>query len=182
MIMSEARDGRIADQVQPAIPDVRVVEQVVEQSNRSARGPHTVQVRVLGSILLDTIVGGLKTREQPGAGIANGRIGIQFFDRLHRDAAGFLAAFISAHAVGHDGQPALQRELLIAGRFPVGIAVFIVISLAADITEARQLNTEPNSHSTSLQCKIRKRDLGLYRTESARMTKAGMTLRFATRK
>ena len=94
------------------------------------------------------MVRGLEALQQPGARIAGVGLGIDLFDGLNRDAAGFLAAFVSAHAVRHNGQPALQRELRIAGRFPVGIAVLIIFSLAAHIAQARQLNTGPNFHST----------------------------------
>ena len=47
----------------------------------------------------------------------------------------------------------------IAGRFPIGIAVFVIFSLAADIAEARQLHTGPNSHSTPFTSRIPKRIL-----------------------
>src|SRR4029077_14162447 len=86
-------------------------------------------------------------------------------DGLNRDAAGFLAAFVSAHAIRHNGQPALDWELQIVGRLPIRIAVFVVFALAADIAQARQLHTGPNFHSTPFTTTaITLAEFGLYRT------------------
>jgi hypothetical protein len=107
-----------------------------------------MQIGILVGVFLDAMMRGLEALEKPAARIPGVAIGVDLFDGLNRDAAGFLATFVSAHAIGHDGQTALPRELRIAGRFPVGVAVFIIFSLAADIAQAGQLNTCPNFHST----------------------------------
>ena len=105
----------------------------------------------LTRVSLNATVGSLKSGQQPGTGIPHGCVGVHLFDRLDCDTAGFLPAFISAHAVGHDGQPALQRKIVIVSRLPIGIAVFVVFSLAANIAETRQLNSGPNFHSIPSQ-------------------------------
>ena len=75
-----------------------------------------------------------------------GRVSVCIFNRLDGDAAGFLAAFISAHAVSDDGEPPLLLKLLVARRLPVGVAVFVVLALATHISESGQLDSGTNSH------------------------------------
>ena len=53
---------------------------------------------------------------------------------------------VTAHAVGHNGQSAFAREFLIAVGFPVRVPVFVIFALAANVAEARQLNSWPYSH------------------------------------
>src|SRR5690349_18406978 len=132
-----------------------------------------MQVGILGAEFLYAIVSGLKASQQPGPGIARDRVGIHLLDSFGCDPAGFLPAFISAHAVGHDGQAAFQRKGLIVIRLPIGVTVFIVFSLAANITEAPELNSRPNFHSTSLQKDYTWANWGLYRTKCQRRTKVG---------
>src|SRR4029077_5272931 len=91
----------------------------------------------------------MESGDQQGLDITARSIGIHIFDNFDGDAAGLLPAFVSSHAVGHNRQPAPLLELLLAGGLPVSIAVFIVLALAAHITEARQLNSRPNPHDTS---------------------------------
>ena len=148
VVVGQAGNRGVADQIEPAIADVSEIQAVLEHSDRRTRRPHAMQVRILLRIVLDAVMGYVEAVEQPGARIAGDAVGIYLFDDFNRDAAGFLAAFVPAHAVGDDRQPALEPELLIVRRLPIGIAVFIIGSLAAHIAETRQLNSGPNSHST----------------------------------
>src|SRR6266849_6783118 len=150
VIVGKAGNRGAADQIQPTVSDVRIIKPVVEQSNRSAGSPHPMEVGVFTGVVLNAAMRHLEARKQPGARIAGDRVAIHLFDNLNRDAAGFLAALVPAHAIGHDRQPALQQELLIVRGLPIGIAVFIVCALAADVAEACQLNSRPNSLSTPL--------------------------------
>ena len=52
-----------------------------------------------------------------------------------------------------------ERELPIVRRFPIGIAVFIIFALAANIAETCQLNSGPNSHSTPFATRMPKPNL-----------------------
>src|SRR5581483_187205 len=60
-----------------------------------------------------------------------------------------LAAFVASHAIGHHGQSSLLPELLVAGRLPIGVAVFIVLALTANIAERGDFNPRPNVHAIS---------------------------------
>src|SRR4029079_9467813 len=116
-------------------------------------------------VFLDAMVRCLEALQKPATRVPYSAIRVGLFDGLNRDAAGFLAAFVSAHAIRHNGQPALDWELQIVGRLPIGIAVFVVFALAADIAQARQLHTGPNFHSTPFTTTaITLAEFGLYRT------------------
>src|SRR6202011_914002 len=104
---------------------MREIKLVFKQGHRRAGGSHTMQIGILVGVLLDAMMRGLEALEKPAAGIPGVPIGVDLFESLTRGTAGSLSTFVSAHAIGHDGQTALPRELRIAGRFPVGIAVFI---------------------------------------------------------
>jgi hypothetical protein len=100
-------------------------------------------------ILHDAFVCRLKPREQEGLWIIARSFGENFLDCLDSYTTRFLAAFVAAHAISHNGQSALAREFLVVGGFPISTLIFVVFSLAANVTHARQLNSRPYSHHTS---------------------------------
>ena len=51
--------------------------------------------------------------------------------------AGFLSTFVSAHAVGDDGEAALAAKVLVGVRFPVEVGVLVVGALAPNVGQAR---------------------------------------------
>jgi hypothetical protein len=156
VILSEAGDVGTTYQIQAAVTYVGKIEQVIEQGHCRTGSPHAVEIGVLFGVLLNAMVSDLKTLQEPGARVAGSGVGVDDFDDLDRDAAGFLAALVSAHAVGDNGQASLRGELRVVGRFPVGIAVLIIFTLTANIAEACQLYAGPNSHSTSFATRMPK--------------------------
>jgi hypothetical protein len=100
-------------------------------------------------VFQNAFVSDLKSGEQERLHVRVGSFGKNFLDGIDGDAAGFLAAFVTAHAIGYYGQPALARKLFVVGRLPVSKLIFIVFSLAANVAHARQLNSRPYSHHTS---------------------------------
>jgi hypothetical protein len=56
---------------------------------------------------------------------------------------------VTAHAVRHNGESTLARELFVGGGLPVSVLVLVIFSLAANIAHAGQLNSRAYSHHTS---------------------------------
>ena len=52
------------------------------------------------------------------------------------EAAGFLPAFISAHAIGDDGQTAFAQKVIVGVGLPVKKGVFVIGALAAYVGQA----------------------------------------------
>jgi hypothetical protein len=148
VVVSEAGDVRSSHQIQAAITDMRIVELVPSKGDGRGGRPHTVQFWMSGGVFQDALVCSLKANGQQGLGVTVGSFGKHFLDRFDRDAAGFLATFVAAHAIGHNRQSALAREFLVARWFPVCVVVLVIFSLAANVAEARQLYSGPYSHHT----------------------------------
>src|SRR5260370_21179332 len=89
------------------------------------------------TIVLDTGVSGGKRLDQSGLRIVAEGVIIDFANRLHRHAAGLLAALVPAHAVSDDCEPSLALEFLIARVPPIEVGILIVSSLAAHVPPAR---------------------------------------------
>ena len=88
---------------------------------------------------------GLESFQQNGTGIA-GRIGVDVLNYLDGNAAGFLSAFVAAHAVGEESEPPFLPKLLVARWLPIRVAVFVVLAFATDVAERGQINSRANSH------------------------------------
>jgi hypothetical protein len=149
MIVRQPGNGRTAHQIKAAIADVRIVELVVEKNDRCGCRPHAMQFRMCGSVAQNAFVSDLKSGKQKRLHIRFGSFGENFPDGIDRDPASLLSTFVTAHAIGDNGEPALAGEILVGGRLPIGKLVFVVFSLAANVTHARQLNSRPYSHHTS---------------------------------
>ena len=55
---------------------------------------------------------------------------------LDGDPAGFLSAFVSTHAVGHDGQATFAAEFLVGIGLPVEKGILVIVALQADVGQA----------------------------------------------
>ena len=84
---------------------------------------------------MDRVVGGLNGREQCRLRVAGGIAFINVTHGFHGDAAGFLAAFVSAHAIGNDRKPPLLVELFVGIRLPIDKGILIVGALLRVIFE-----------------------------------------------
>jgi hypothetical protein len=56
---------------------------------------------------------------------------------------------MTTHAIGNNGKSSLPLELVGAGRFPIGVSVFVVWAQTAYIAQTCQFDTRPNPHETS---------------------------------
>jgi hypothetical protein len=65
---------------------------------------------------------------------------INFLNGFNRQPAGFLAALVSAHAVGDYRQPSFAMKFFIVGGFPIEVRVLIIFTLAANVAQARHFN------------------------------------------
>src|SRR3979490_2024545 len=72
---------------------------------------------------------------QAGFGIATEGLVVNLKHSFDREATGLLTAFITTHAIGNHGQAALALKLFGALRFPIKKRVFVVLALAADISQ-----------------------------------------------
>ncbi len=74
------------------------------------------------------------------------KIAVDRNQRFHREAAGFLTAFVAAHAVRNHGEAALAQELLIVFRLPITKGIFVILAQAPDVGLARHLHSGANLH------------------------------------
>ena len=112
------------------------VELAIHDGESSAGGAHAIKLRVLEGIALDAVVGSEKGIQQCRLGIAGEIAIVEMADGLDRDPAGFLTAFVSTHAVGHDGEAPLAAEFLICIRLPVEKGILVILALQADVGQA----------------------------------------------
>jgi hypothetical protein len=102
-------------------------------------------------VLANAFVGYAKAIEQ-GVARVRGRVMIvDVADGFYGQTTGFLSPFISSHAVGYQSESALPLKFVVALSFPVEQRVLIVLALAADVTQAGDLDTGPNLHCASLE-------------------------------
>ena len=71
--------------------------------------------------------------QQRRLGIAGEVAIVEMAYGFDRDPAGFLPAFVSTHAVGHDGQAPLAAEFLVRIRLPVEKGILVILALQADV-------------------------------------------------
>src|SRR5258708_33420237 len=107
---------------------------------------------ILACSLLDAPVGLAEAFQQAALRIGIGRVGVDMLDGIHGDAAGELSTFTAPHAIGDHSQPAQAAKRRGVWRFPIAVAIFVILPLAADIAEAGHLNPRTNLHcARSLQ-------------------------------
>ena len=153
MITGEAGDAVFANQINSAITDVGEVELRTDDCDGGAGGAHAVKFRVLGGEELNLLVSGDKGGDERLLGIAGEVAIVDITDGLDGKAAGFLPAFVSAHAIGDDGQAAFAAKVGVRGGLPVSERVFIVGADAADVGQISQF--DPRSHVDAFHGHIR---------------------------
>src|SRR5690242_1360652 len=103
-----------------------------------------------GRILLDLFMRGAKPAQQHVARITRAVV-VDILNGFYRETAGFLSAFIPAHAVSDEGEPAFLLEVRVVVRFPVREKVLVVLALAANVRQAGHFDAWPNVHYASLE-------------------------------
>src|ERR1700704_5132901 len=91
---------------------------------------------------------------QTGFGIATEGLVVNLKHSFDREATGLLTAFITTHAIGNHGQAALALKLFGALRFPIKKRVFVVLALAADVSQAGHLHARLCFHAINRHSKI----------------------------
>src|SRR5208283_1747942 len=150
VVAGYARNLAIADQVEPRVANMDVVESfIVRSSNDRRRGAsraHASQFRMGKTVLPDLLVRGLQGLNQGCLGIVAAKVAIDGHHGFHGQAAGLLTAFVAAHAVCHYGESPLTEKLLVVLGFPITKGVFIIIAETTDVGLARYLNPGANLH------------------------------------
>ena len=74
-------------------------------------------------------MGGQKRIEQGWLRIACEVAVVKVAYGLDGNAAGFLSAFVAAHAIGHDSQAPFAAEFLVAVRLPIEKGILVIRAL-----------------------------------------------------
>jgi hypothetical protein len=138
-----------ANMVKATVADVGEVELAIYDGKSGASGSHSVELRMLEGVTLNTLVSGLKGFEQ---GILRIAVTGMIVDEVHGldcEATGLLSAFISAHAVGDDGEAALTAEFLVGVGLPIEIGIFVIAALAADVSQAGRFDSRLRSFAVN---------------------------------
>src|SRR5579863_10034248 len=126
MIPRQTGCALASDQVETAVADMRKRKLSVDNGQRCASGAHATELRMFEGIALDCVVSGLQAGAQAGLRVAAEVVIVDIANGLDGKAAGLQAAFISAHAVGDDGETPFAAELVFALRLPIQEGVFVV--------------------------------------------------------
>src|SRR5712692_5039302 len=145
VVLREVGDRRTANAIQPAIADMSKIKVAVVEGERSAGRAHAAQVRVVSGTAADRFVGSLESVQKSSLRV-RGRFQVDVPNNFHRQAAGHLTAFVAAHAVSHNGEPALPSKVLVAFRLAVAEVVFVLLALTTGIGEVSQLDSGSNLH------------------------------------
>src|ERR1700757_2080775 len=149
MVAGEAGDAFAANQVKTAIADMGKVELAADDRQSRTSRSHALKFRMLEGIALDHLMSGLQSGDQGSLGVASEIAIVNMTHGFHRETAGFLAAFVSAHAVGDGSETAFAAEIIVRIGLPVKERVFIIAALQADIGKARGLNSALRSFAVN---------------------------------
>src|SRR5258708_6733460 len=144
MITGKPENCVAAYQVKAAVPDMGEVKMKVIEGERGAGGAHALKFRMRVGVLPDTFVRGSKSLQERVPGIVGRLLIVDVLDRLYREPAGLLSAFVAAHAVSNHGESSLPLKLVVGFGLPVGGRVLIVGTLTADVRHAAHLNSCPH--------------------------------------
>jgi hypothetical protein len=147
MIAGETQDACAAHQVEAAIADVREIKLAGANNHGGAGGSHALKCRMHFCILLNAGVSRVEGLDERRLRIVVQGLFIHFANGLNGEAAGFLAAFVAAHAVCNHGESPFAAEFFVAGGLPIEVGILIVLALAAHVTEAGHFNSGFNIHA-----------------------------------
>src|SRR5690349_9610153 len=128
MIAREPRNGIPAHQIQAAVPDMGKVEARANNAGSRTSGSHAVELGMLGSVVENGVMGGAQAITQGGLRVGSIIPLVDGTDSGNGDLAGLLATLVSAHAVGHDGEPSSFQEFRVALRLPIGERILVALA------------------------------------------------------
>ena len=97
----------------------------------------------------DGLVRGAQSFREREFGILSRAAHIGGSNYVNRNSTGEFAAFISAHAIGHNHQPALGLELFVALRLGIAVGILVVVANAPNVGEVPKFYSRPDSHGLS---------------------------------
>jgi hypothetical protein len=113
VIAGEAGNINSANVVEAAVAHMSEVEFVADDGESGAGGAHSIKFGMIDGIALNTAVSGGKDFEQSSLRIGAKGVIVGVTDGLYGELAGFVAAVITAHAIGDDGETAFETELVV---------------------------------------------------------------------
>jgi len=152
MIPGETGDGFGTHEVQAAVANMGKAKFAADDGKGSAGSSHAVKFRMFLGIALDVLMRHREGFDQSVLRIAVEGAVVDVAHSIDSEAAGFLSAFVTTHAVGDDGEAAFAEKFFVRVGFPVEVGVFIVGALTSDVGQARNLDsgfcvTTVNRHS-----------------------------------
>src|SRR5579864_3838862 len=136
MIASQAGDTVRTHEVDARVANVRKAEFTIDDRQGSTSGSHAMKLGVIVSVALDVLVRRTEGMEQGSLRAAIEAAVIEVADGFDGKAAGFLSAFVSAHAIGDDGEASLDAEIVVVLGLPIEIGIFVIGALAANVGQA----------------------------------------------
>src|SRR5450755_5182416 len=133
MIPREPFDGIGADQIEATVADMREAELAVDDGQSSTGGPHAVELRMFHGIALNVLVSGVEGLDEGSLRIAAKVVVVDAAHGFDGEAAGFLSAFVAAHAIGNHSETAFAAEVGVGIWLPIEIGIFVISALAADV-------------------------------------------------
>src|SRR5579862_3193636 len=146
VVAGDLSDCIPAQEIEAGISDVTVEEAIVADDRCGASRAHADELGMLLGKILNSGVSGLIGFDQRVYGLVIGSIQKDFPNGIDGEPAGYLAALMSSHAVSDCDEPATLLESFSAFGLGVAEVVFILGTLAADITEIGELNSGPRVH------------------------------------
>src|SRR5437588_11924234 len=149
MITRQPRNASASNQVQATVTYVREIKFPLDDTRRRAGRTHAQKAGIQNRVFLDSLVRGSQSQHEVGLRFFPGPLLVNLADGFYCDLAGLLAAFIAAHAIGNNREPAFAPELFLRFRLPVPGEILVVLALAADVAQVSELDSRPDHHDPS---------------------------------
>src|ERR1041384_1216574 len=127
LVAGQRENFGIAGEIEAAVAYVGIIKIVANYCYGSAGCAHAVQFGMFFGVLFDALMRGAECCYQYRLDVTFTTICVNLFNGLNGQVAGFLSAFVAAHAVSNADQAALALKGLFAGGFPVGVGIFVIL-------------------------------------------------------
>src|ERR1700690_775982 len=170
VIARHPRNPAVADEVEPRVPDVHVIEFVITISatastlaapirapqrvtydcRRRAGCSHTPQFRMGKAVLPDPLVSALQGLDQCLLRVVAGKIKIGRQQRFPRRATRYLEPYTADNAIRHNRHSPLAEEQLVILRLPIAEGILVIAAHASDVGLARYFNSGADLHPDTI--------------------------------
>src|SRR5216684_668496 len=155
VIAGEPRNLAGANQVEATVADMGKIKLPRNHRDRCAGCAHPLKCRMIFAVLLYALVRYSKGFHQSDVGIAIEGGAVNLEHGFDRDPTRLLTAFVPTHTVGNHREASLALELCVALTFPINVRVFVVLALAADISQACHFHARLHLHAINRHSKFR---------------------------